>query len=165
MKSEIKDYVSKNFNDPKSYELIEFKVVDSITPHEIAKISIEDTKMDLKMDKESLLDAKKLLEDLQNEKMNDLLVGAQESYNNYKLMVESDEKIIKDDEKKLNNNDVYGYVVLHKFRAKNAMGALLLQEKAFLFDKENKLIGMYDYDNLPNSDLFYAKYDLINKKK
>ena len=41
MKSELKQYVEKNFNDPESYELVNIKVWDTIYAKELAEKEIK----------------------------------------------------------------------------------------------------------------------------
>jgi hypothetical protein len=141
MKSEIKKYLDKNAKDPKSYELVDFKVVDTITVGEIAKsikqsndFKIEDEKINIQKD-ESLIE---LYSEYPSE-FKDLI-------NDYRNNIETSKTITKeilDENKELikytKSLDVLGYTANHKYRIKNGFGALDLSNEVALFDKDCNL--------------------------
>lgn len=60
-----------------------------------------------------------------------------------------------------NSKEVVSYIVSHKYRAKNGLGALDIYEDVFVFDKNLKLFGKSQkaFDDITLSiQLFYKEY-------
>lgn len=60
-----------------------------------------------------------------------------------------------------NSKEVISYIVSHKYRAKNGLGALDIYEEVFVFDKNLKLFGKSQkvFDDITLSiQLFYKEY-------
>jgi hypothetical protein len=147
MKSEIKNYLDKNAKDPKSYEFVELKILDTVTVGDINKRVVEDLTYDINSLKENIESENKLINDFptlpsDNEKANIKESEAKISILTGKLNA---------NKKDFANKEILGYVATHKFRIKNGFGALDLDEMWVEFDKDFKLLKM---DKSPNFNVF-----------
>lgn len=142
MKSEIKEYVNTNFNDPKSYDPVEFKVIETVSSYSYAQNKIEEHKKNIEINQKAYL---------------------KDPNEAYKTLIDMDKLQIEIYKDSFKSKEPRCYIATHKYRARNAMGALILEEKAFLFDKNYKLVGVYDYNNSTGSDLDKAVSFLISK--
>ena len=161
IKSEISDYFEKNAKDPKSYEFVELKIVDTITAEDCIKSSqennaefilscktnIEDYKTKIIKRETDILEVKNMEYTSSSEKGN-LIIDINKSIESKKKLIDSLEAKISDIEienekiKKVENKkDILCFVYKHKYRLKNGFGALDLVESYFLFDKNNKLLN------------------------
>lgn len=138
----IKEYLSKNLNDAKSYESVEFGKLDSVFTscedlqdykdtmalHKEAEVFIPQSKEKIK----SLIDENKALSSTFEFK---------ESISKMKAIIREME--IRDSMavaylENIKHNfkpEFVGFDLVHKYRAKNAMGALILKTDTFKFDK------------------------------
>jgi hypothetical protein len=156
MKSEIKTYLNKNAKDPKSYEFVELKIIDTVTDGDLIQRNIENLESELSFNMERI-------EKRQNKYDGYLKDGLPvSSLNNIKKEVDSlklampniENKIL-NLKKQISNKDILGYVATHKFRIKNGFGALDLSEMFVEFDKDYKLLEM-------DKDL---NFSVFNQKK
>lgn len=120
----VKEYLNKNLNDPKSYESVSWGTLDSsfTTYEEIAAI-------DIAMQSKA---AERAVDELKN--------GDPEIGEMYKKDYDSLTKRL--DSIKLAYKPTFNCLMLkHKYRAKNAMGAVILEEKTFFIaDDFSKVI-------------------------
>ena len=165
MKSNIVTYFEKTAKDPKSYESVEFKVIDTITVSGVAKEKI-------KLFQKNIDDNNKLLKELKKTKtFFSTIVGYDDDYLtmldnqnegptavNYQITTlgevnDSVQVEINKYKEKVNDNTVLGYIAFHKFRIKNAFGALDLYEKYITFDTNFNVLEMVDNKNIIQSIL------------
>lgn len=148
IKSEVKEYVNKNFNDPKSFELVALEVVDTLKSNEVA------------MDMTDVLNEFILKYENQNKEV-ELKIKQSDSLNivfktndfdkiiaNYKEIIKTNSQTIKEYadkktfyKKYLSNENVFGYIVSLEYRANNKLGALILDSTNAMFDKKLNLIS------------------------
>jgi Mg2+ and Co2+ transporter CorA len=155
MKDGIKKYLDKNAKDPRSYELVELKVLDTITAGEVAN-QLNDLNID---------NIKNYSEDIENLKLeisNNVLRNKKYNTNTFdefineaNIDIDTDQEIIKESKeeinklkKLLNSKDVIGFMVHHKYRLKNGFGALDISENEILFDKD---LNINSFDAADNS--------------
>jgi hypothetical protein len=134
MREEIVTYLQANAKDPKSYEFVELKVVDTVTIGEVNKRLIGDNKVGIFIAESSLEVEKMLVKDIGVEQ--ELKVkGIVSNLNELKkqALTLSKDTI---------NKEPLGYIATHKFRIKNGFGALDLSSRYIQFDKEFKLLKM-----------------------
>jgi hypothetical protein len=137
----INTYVEENFKDPKSYELISLKCIDTITVTENKIYNLElKTERNLKVNRARMDLVEELFLDFDNnkERFHDLTwenVKAQKEIDKDNKEIEKLEKLPKD--KKL-----YGYLFEHKYRAKNGFNALDLQTDLVNMDLNYKVINV-----------------------
>lgn len=131
MKNSINEYLSNFAKDPSSYQLIELKIIDTITISEINKIKEENLlsqQLSILSSNFYTVDDKKIkVKDLESEISNLL------------------------EESKLSSNVIKGYVANHRFRMKNSYGGLELYSLFILFDSTFKVVSMdeiYDITKL-----------------
>ena len=128
----IKEEMKKSMNDFSSYEPVEYGKLDSVRT---TFFSAEETMIDYWINKSK--------EDLQ--KMNDYIdfkIGDKDDFNFYKEqdlkdihMADSLNKKV-EKEKAAFKPEFKGWVMAHKFRGKNKLGALVLNSNIYEFDKE-----------------------------
>lgn len=129
----IRTYIENNADNPSSYEPLETKVIDTLITGDLAKSKISS----LKIDKEIVKS------DIEITNLKKEMSSVPDTYNQLiethkkRLSVVDDE--IKEVSSKLQNKDVYGYVVYHKFRGKNKLNALVLNEMYFFIDAKNEV--------------------------
>lgn len=131
--SNITEYLKTNMDDPSSYESVEFGKLDTLHTSfsetaEGIKLNTEDDK--LKQQSDNL--SNRL--DLPNLTMSDL------------KSIESENEKITKRRKEINSilmdkvltykGEVNGYSMSHKFRGKNKLGAIILNDVRFNFDKK-----------------------------
>lgn len=125
-KALVKEYLSKNLNDPKSYEEVSWGKIDSsfITFEERYRIELHTLE--------------KLSTDAISELRNgDISIGNEnkKSYDSLNLVIENLKKQYKPTFNSL--------MIRHDYRAKNAFGAVVLQSKTFyISDDFSKIISM-----------------------
>jgi hypothetical protein len=125
-KNLVKEYLNKNLNDPKSYEEVSWGKLDSsfITFDEMYAIE--------------LARSKRLAEDAKSElETGDINLGNEykRSYDSLNLVLENLQKEFKP---KFNS-----LMIHHTYRGKNALGAVVIQEKTFyISDDLSKVISM-----------------------
>lgn len=144
MKSGIVDYLNKNAKDPKSYEFVELKVIDTITAGECAKDLIEsnisliaEKKLEIQVKENEIINAQQDLD------YNEFKVDFDNIINLSKKTIKLCNDAINEYEKEniklkkiINLKDIVFYNSNHKFRLKNGFGALNLEQQLVLFDKE-----------------------------
>lgn len=138
MKSGIKDYLEKNAKDPKSYEFVELKILDTVTVGEINKRKIEDLTYDIESAKKDIVFQNKLITDYPSLPSDDQKAKIKES----ETQIANLTKELNATNKDFTNKDVAGYVAAHKFRIKNGFGALDLSEMYVEFDKDFNFLEM-----------------------
>ena len=111
IKNEINAYIQKNAKDPKSYELVDLTIIDTIFESECATELVTRIKKNAK------------------ENIDAGFITAKES---------NDE--ITDFSKFLNSKEIVGYFVEHKSRMTNGFGALDLSVNIIFLDRNFKLI-------------------------
>jgi hypothetical protein len=159
MKSGIKEHLNKNANDPKSYEFVELKILDTVTVGEINKRIVDDITYDIERAKEDITyDIERAKKDIifQTKLINILGHDNLSLRREYELEIEDNKSKIKEYEleianltQKLNatkkdftNKEIVGYVAYHKFRLKNGFGALDLSKMFVEFDKDFNFLEM-----------------------
>lgn len=141
----IKTYVTKNADDPTSYQPLETIVFDTVMTGEeemrnleqmisSAEYSIESTEKQIEDHK---LYFKKL--QYQDPELREEIKTAKLNIEKYKTEIDSIKTAIKGKEK------VLGYVYIHKYRIKNKFGALILKE-SFVKTDSNKTIFYFGDD-------------------
>ncbi|MFV8440818.1 hypothetical protein [Flavobacterium sp. LB2P44] len=158
MKSEIKNYLDKNAKDPKSYEFVELKILDTVTVGSISEDEIEENNRILKDNDEAMQISKttlgkaiKLNKQYNDNSFDEHIIGATTDIKAIEKENFVCNKQIAKYRKTINSKEVLGYVATHKFRIKNGFGALDLDEMWVEFDKDFKLLKM---DKSPNFDVF-----------
>jgi hypothetical protein len=159
MKAEIKTYLDKNAKDPKSYEFVDLKILDTVTLGEFAKKRIDEIAINtLEFSTKIIENETTILQHKQN--------GYSDIYkdsdaNRTKINVSYTEMIAEnkidslDFTKKINDKTVVGYVTEHNYRLKNGFGALDLSKSYVEFDEHYKLLSFGE-----NLD-----YSVFNQKK
>jgi hypothetical protein len=135
MKSAIIDYLNKNARDPKSYEFVELKIVDTVTVGDYAENKILELQISNSEAQQQINITKLKAKDNPSETKNKIILLSEE------IIVKNKKDSI-ELSKNLNNKEVIGFVATHKFRIKNGFGALDLSEMYVEFDKEFKLLEM-----------------------
>jgi hypothetical protein len=136
--SNIAEYLKTNMDDPSSYESIEFGKLDTLHS------SFSDTKEGIKLNMEEDK-LKQQSDDLSNKlDLPDLTMKDLKS-------IDSENEKITNRRKEINNilmdkvltykGEVNGYSMTHKFRGKNKLGAIILNEMRFNFDKKMVITG------------------------
>ena len=151
MKSGIKEYLEKNAKDPKSYEFVELKILDTVTIGELNQRKVEDDEYDLKSENENIVFQNKLINDYPSLPSAEQKAKIRESE---KIIIEIS-KQLEQNKKNTNNKEIVGYVATHKYRLKNGFGALDLSEMFVEFDKDFKFLEMNEKLN----------YDIFDSKK
>jgi hypothetical protein len=137
----INTYVEENFKDPKSYELISLKCIDTITVTENKIYNLElKTERNLKVNRARMDLVEELFLDFDNnkERFHDL------TWENVKAQkeIDKDNKEIEKLEKLPKDKNLYGYLFEHKYRAKNGFNALDLQTDLVNMDLNYKVINV-----------------------
>lgn len=138
MKSGIKEYLDKNAKDPKSYEFVELKILDTVTIGEINKRIVDNLTYDIAGAKEDIVFQNKLINDYPSLPSDEQKAKIKES----ELEIANLTKELNANKKDFTNKDVAGYVASHKFRIKNGFGALDLSEMYVEFDKDFNFLEM-----------------------
>lgn len=147
MKSEIKKYVDKNFNDPKSYEFVSIEIFDTVYSNELAKSEIEYINERIKDYKIKKSDAANEL--IKNDRLNkqfgtkdfdEFIIRAGADIDFYSKEIKNDSLEILNLNKYLNNAELIGYMATHKCRANNKLGAKILDSFTVFFDNNFNLI-------------------------
>lgn len=139
MKVGITDYLNKNAGDPKSYELIELKVIETVTVGEIAKMITANNDTIITKYTEALQKIKNNFREyapIEIRKMNEMRPEIEKLKIEYEYYTPL-----------INSKEVLGYIAFHKFRIKNSLGILGIATHYVAFDKEFKLLGMDDNIN------------------
>ena len=127
----VKDYLQKNLNDAKSYESVNFGKVDSVFS------SFDESKEGIEL---------KLKENMLSERVVELSnrIDVAESTSELNKIIEENKELTqkrKDLVDTIFNKSIKykgtlcGYKINHKYRAKNKMGAVVLDENCFIMDK------------------------------
>jgi hypothetical protein len=138
MKSGIKEYLEKNAKDPKSYEFVELKILDTVTIGELYKRKVENNELEMEVENDNIVFQNKLLNDFPS-------LPSDEGMASIKQSEEEIIKVTKQlelNKKNINNKEIVGYVATHKYRLKNGFGALDLSEMFVEFDKDFKFLEM-----------------------
>lgn len=152
IKNEIDEYVAKNFNDPNSYELIDLKLIDTIT----------EKKVSIFLKKERLNKIEKIKNFIKEKEEENgrlasraffggnrfYLMNTVDKLDKEKKILDSYEKdsikLIKDEirvlEKFTSSNKTSHFRYLHEYRAKNDVGALVKCTDTLRINNELKLI-------------------------
>jgi len=129
-KLNIKSYIDSTLNDPKSYESISFGNLDTLyntVYTDSAYLRLEIISTDIEIENSNLL------------------IKDYDKWNAHKPIYQKTIDSIKKLEDIAMSNykpRFIGYQMTHKLRAKNALGALMLQEWRFKFDKKCDIIGV-----------------------
>ena len=149
MKTEIKNYLDKNAKDPKSYEFVELKVLDTIVEGKFAKTQIESNNDGIKENEDALKKNEVTLKTSEEDKakykdnsFDEFIIGAKTDIETSKKAIEEYKKENEILKKHLDSKEVLGYIATHKCRMKNGYGALDLAEYYVEFDKDFKLLEM-----------------------
>jgi hypothetical protein len=149
MKTGIKNYLDKNAKDPKSYEFVELKVIDTVTAGEIAKHKIEFNNEILKVEAGSLTLSKENLQkaigykkQFNDNDFDEDIIGSAKEVKEAETAIEQCKKENKHYAKWIDSKEVLGYIAIHKCRLKNGYGALDLTEYYVEFDKNFNLLAM-----------------------
>lgn len=144
MKSEIEAYLEKNAKDPKSYEFVELKIVDTVTSGEVAKHKIDkltfensDFKLEIAINESKILRHKLDKYASSYKEIDSLMLG---TINNYKSFINANVADSLKLVKKLNDKTIVGYYTQHSYRLKNGFGALDLDNSYVAFDTDFKLL-------------------------
>lgn len=138
MKIGIKEYLGKNAKDPKSYEFIELKILDTVTFGEINKRIFDDLNEGIESAKKDIVFQNKLINEfpsLPSDK-------EKEKIKEREAQITSLTKELGANKSDFTNKEIAGYVTRHKFRIKNGFGALDLDEMFVEFDKDCNLLEM-----------------------
>ena len=144
MKSGITDYISKTAKDPKSYEFVELKVIDTITVEECAtnlitsnNDLIAEKNIEIQKEETKIKDAQQDIDYKEYKISFDNIINAS---NSIIIILKSEINDFEKENIKLKKittlTDVVFYNANHKFRLKNGFGALDLDQKYVLFDNE-----------------------------
>lgn len=158
---EISEYLKKNTYDPKSYQLVESNVIDTITVHDYAKSKIDSIKkytllfqetieeynekiLKRRIDLEEVktmkyvkeVDRKGMIQDLNNS-----IKRKNENIEMIKRDISEMEKENLELEKFDKNFETVCYVYKHEYRLKHSSGNLELLESYFTFDKNYKILS------------------------
>lgn len=165
----IVDYFKKNAHDPKSYEFVDSKFVDTITVSDCAKLTIEynsqaieSNKIGIKELEDKISELKKDIDEFKNN--SELVKRLNESINRKKELLKRYSEINIDYEKEnievtkfFKNEDIVCYIVWQKYRIKNILGALVLTETYFTFDKDYIIINI-------SEELFQKPFESAEQK-
>ncbi len=159
METAIKDYIDKNSDDPKSYESVELKVLDTITIGQVAKEIVVDINTKNKEVEDRLRHLNKFHET--DNGFNGFFINMNKGLiKNCKLQIKRlNEQDIK--YKTFLNSKEALYSVSHKYRLKNPFGALYLKNSYFIFDKDFHIIEVLDKDSSPEDfakEYYYENY-------
>lgn len=133
----VKEYLSKKLDDPKSYESVSFGKLEK------GKSSYKDDLKYLKLVKEEIHTdslAKALYEDVLTYTHENTIKAGMESYKKVSAILQSDIQSVIDFEKKYKPVDIF--YMKHSFRANNKMGALILDSCTVVFDKQLSVINV-----------------------
>jgi len=151
MKNEIKAYLDKNAKDPKSYEFVELKILDTVSIADVSKEEIEKMEIEnLEYNNIILENQNKILDyQLSNhvELYKKLIEKRNKSIKNYKDFISLNNSMIKKAKKNVSNLNTVGYIYSHKYRLKNGFGALDLSQNYLSFDKNDSLLSFSDSPN------------------
>lgn len=154
MSKEIENFVTVNFHDPKSYEPISLEVIDTIFTVDSLRriirndsIKIEYLKIDKYSDDNMSIEAKLAIADAERLVANALQDAGVKYNKTTKRDYDSEIKIIRDrmdscynEIHKIKSDKISVINCLHKYRAKNAVGALNLSEAFVVFNDSIKLL-------------------------
>lgn len=154
IQSKVNEYVEKNFNDPKSYELIELKLIDTLTRKKAAKYIIEYRQDTINAYEDYIKSKNKEISDrAMSAFLGGPALGLEEEVNELKkekeALKEYSEKVIfyqKENErlkKYLNQNDIVYYRYKHDYRTKNETGVLIKYTDTIRFDTKDNIIENY----------------------
>ena len=173
MKNGIIDYLNKNAKDPKSYEFVDLKVIDTITVGECAEnlitTNIEliaEKNLEIQKRKDEIKDAQEDLDYKEFKIDFDKIINSSKSSISIFELEINDYKSENLKLKKINAlKDVVFYNIAHKFRLKNGFGALDLDQKYVLFDKDfnvkNMTNDILDFEN--TKDKLFKETDFYKK--
>lgn len=131
----VKDYLSKNLNDASSYEAVEFSGLDSLfNPY------INTPEGNELWEKQGLTGTfHKRAFDLEvaviTETNPETIAMYEDSIKIYKQLEEEYEKLYNEKAKEY-KGDFNGWTITHKYRAKNKLGATIIESKNFNLNKE-----------------------------
>lgn len=151
LQDKINEYVEKNFNDPKSYELIELKFIDTLTRKRAAKYMIQQREDTINAIDEYVKEKKKEISD---KAMSLFLggpgLGVQEEvdklkeeeaklseYNDRILYYQKENNRMK---KYLSENGIVYFRYQHNYRTKNDSGVLIKYTDTLRFDQNDNII-------------------------
>jgi hypothetical protein len=134
IKAVISEYVNKNFNDPKSYESIEFSKLDTVMGYPINILRKLDT----------LRNSIKSFDETQAQ-IDEIMIGSGISsdhhvYDSIKEIYLSEENAL------LKSTKVKYYKIDNKYRAKNKMGALVIGISRYVLDSNLVIIDSEEID-------------------
>ena len=161
IQTKINEYVEKNFNDPKSYELIELKLIDTLTTKKAAKYIIDNRVANINAINQYIKEKNKEISDRAmsaflggpsfglNEEVNELKQEKAElsKYNDTILMYQKENTRL---EKYLNQNGIVYYRYQHNYRTKNNSGVLTKYTDTLRVDTNDNIIEDYNTFILKN---------------
>jgi hypothetical protein len=155
IQTKINEYVEKNFDDPKSYELIELKLIDTLTTKRAAKYVMDNGV--------SYIDAMNKYIKEKNKEISDKALSAFLGGPSFGLSAEVDEltqekaKLLKYNDtilmfqkentrlkKYLNQNGIVYYRYQHNYRTKNNSGVLIKYTDTVRVDTNDNIIEDYN---------------------
>jgi len=128
----IKDYLKKHLNDVKSYEPVEFGKLDTFKTVFEKSVTYEFLNKDIEFQFKL---ADEAAEDFKYPSLYDSKTCINQQTECLKK-IDSLQKIIKIKKSEFKPQEVFS--MLHKFRAKNAMGGMILNEVTFIITKDFK---------------------------
>ena len=155
IKSKINEYVEKNFNDPDSYELVELKLIDTLTQDRASKYLID----------KRIKDISEIEKFIKNKRMELSRLAWNAFISRSALTLSSAVSNIEDQQKELkslesdsinirkveidklkkytHSKEIVYYRYLHEFRAKNDVGALVKISDTIRIDLDYNIISSY----------------------
>ena len=155
IQTKINEYVEKNFNDPKSYELIELKLIDTLTTKKAAKYIIDNRIATIDAINKYVKEKNKEISDRAmsaflggpslglNAEVNELKQEKAEllKYNDTISMYQKDNERLK---KYLNKSGIVYFRYQHNYRTKNNSGVLIKYTDTLRIDKDDNIIEDYN---------------------
>jgi hypothetical protein len=140
----VKHYMDSVLHDPKSYELVSLKLIDTLTTSKKYLYLNDNLTELLKIDSLALqtqIDRRKNFPTLFSDKIEGTF-----DYKMYheRLLNIANNKKIGDSIIANNLNKVLGYQYIHNYRAKNKMGALTLSEDYIYFNTDMKIVKEFN---------------------
>jgi len=119
----VHEYLNSHLNDPKSYESVEFELDSNRSTYDVVNVAAKYRLDDYRTKRLMISDTSSKL--------------YKETDSIYRALTLESYKIVLD-------TTVEYWSVRHKYRAKNAMGALILSHDVFMLDKKFKVLRVID---------------------
>ncbi len=136
-KKYVTDSVLSNFNDPKSFEFVSVNA-DTVSSHDLSNIKLQEFETDLNRQQRK---KKEILENIESDKklgLGQTMIDADLRIDSLTTaIISSLEKDINSHKAILNKPDLLHHIEINiKYRAKNAMGALMLDNMLLFYYPE-----------------------------